>query len=43
MEICEGSEFCLFDMAATKRPEIGMTTAMIVQEFEMVEIMSQPS
>ena len=42
MEICGDSLFCLFDIAATKRPEIGMTTAVNNNEYEMVINMSQP-
>ena len=41
-EICGNSLFCLFDIAATKRPEIGMTTAINNEEFDMVVNMSQP-
>ena len=41
-EICGDSLFCLFDIAATKRPEIGMTTAVNNEEFDMVVNMSQP-
>ena len=32
IEICGDSAFCLFDIAATKRPEIGMTTAVNNQD-----------
>lgn len=42
VEICGDSQFCLFDIAATKRPEIGMTTAVNNEEFDMVVNMSQP-
>ena len=42
-EICGDDEFCRFDIAATKRPEIGMTTVMNTLEFDMVANMSVPS
>ena len=42
VEICGDSQFCLFDIAATKRPEIGTTTAVNNEEFDMVVTMSQP-
>ena len=41
-DICGDSHFCLFDIAATRRPEIGMITAVNSEEFEMVVNMSQP-
>ena len=40
--ICGDSQFCLFDIATTKRPEIGMTTAVNNEEFDMVVDMSKP-
>ena len=42
VSICGDSLFCLFDIAATKRPEIGMTTAIDNEEYEVVVNMSQP-
>jgi hypothetical protein len=42
IEICGDSQFCLFDIAATKRPEIGMTTAVNNEEFDVLVNMSQP-
>ena len=42
VEICGDSLFCLFDIAATKRPEIGMTTAVDNENYEIVVNMSQP-
>jgi len=42
-EICGDDEFCRFDIAATKRPEIGITTVMSTLEFDMVANMSVPS
>ena len=42
IEICGDSAFCLFDIAATKRPEVGMTTAVDNDNFDMVVNMSQP-
>jgi hypothetical protein len=42
IQICGDSLFCLFDIAATKRPEIGMTTALNNEEFDFVVNMSQP-
>ena len=42
IEICGDSHFCLFDIAATKRPEIGMTTAVDNENYDVVVNMSQP-
>ena len=42
VEICGDSLFCLFDIAATKRPEIGMTTAVDNENYEIVVNMSLP-
>ena len=42
ISICGDSLFCLFDIAATKRLEIGMTTAVDNEEYEIVVNMSQP-
>lgn len=42
VEICGDSLFCLFDIAATKRPEVGMTTAVDNEQYDVVVNMSQP-
>ena len=42
ISICGDSLFCLFDIAATQRPEIGMTTAVDNEEYEVVVNMSEP-
>ena len=41
-EICGDSLFCLFDIAATRRLDIGATTAIDNVEYEVVVNMSQP-
>ena len=40
--ICGDSLFCLFDIAATERLDIGITTAIDNVEYDVVVNMSQP-
>ena len=42
-EICGDDKFCLFDIAATRRVEVGEATFSGGQVFEMLINMSQPS
>ena len=42
-EICGDDEFCLFDIAATGRIEIGEATFTGGQDFEMLINLSKPS
>ena len=42
-EICGDDEFCLFDVAATKKVEIGMATMEGGQAFDEIVEMSIPS
>ena len=42
IELCGDNQFCLFDIAATKRPEIGMTTTTSSEEIDMIINMSKP-
>ena len=42
IKICGDSPFCLFDIAATRRPEVGMATAVDNDNFDVVVNMSQP-
>lgn len=42
VSICGGDQFCLFDIAATGRTDIGLTTLMGSLEFEMIANISQP-
>ena len=41
-EICDGDTFCLFDIAATKRVDIGMSTMQGNQELERIIELSLP-
>ncbi len=42
-EICKGDSFCLFDIAATGRIEIGMATMQGVKMVNTIEEMTKPS
>ena len=42
-EICRDDEFCLFDIAATGRVEIGEATVTDGQDFELLINLSKPS
>lgn len=42
-EVCGDDEYCLFDIAATKKVEIGMATMEGGQNFEAIVEMSVPS
>jgi hypothetical protein len=41
-EICKDDLFCIFDIAATKRTEIGMSTLQGTEDLEMIVEMSKP-
>ena len=41
-EMCQGNEYCLFDIAATADTSIGMTTLAGVQELEAIINASWP-
>ena len=41
-EICNGDTFCLFDIAATKRVDIGMSTMQGNQDLERIIELSLP-
>ena len=41
-EICDGDTFCLFDIAATKRVDIGMSTMMGNQDLDRITELSLP-
>ncbi len=41
--VCGDDEFCLFDIAATKRVEIGMSTMEGGQAFDLIVEMAIPS
>ncbi len=41
-EMCQGNEYCLFDIAATGDTSIGMTTLAGVQELEAIVNASWP-
>ena len=36
MELCNGDEFCLFDIASTGRVDIGLSTLDGSQNFDMI-------
>ena len=40
---CGDDESCLFDIAATKRVEVGLTTMQGGESFDMIVEMSKPS
>jgi hypothetical protein len=42
-DACGEDEFCLFDIAATKRVEIGMATMQGGESFDRIVEMSAPS
>lgn len=42
-EVCGDDEYCLFDIAATKKVEIGMATMEGGENFDMIVEMSVPS
>lgn len=42
MDICAEDAFCLFDIAATKRVEVGMSTMQGNVDLEMITMLSQP-
>ena len=42
-EACGEDEFCLFDIAATRRVEIGMATMQGGEDFDRIVEMSVPS
>ena len=42
MELCDGDEFCLFDIASTGRIEIGMSTLEATQTCELFLELSLP-
>ena len=42
-EVCGDDEYCLFDIAATKKVEIGMATMKGGENFDMIVEMSVPS
>ena len=42
-EICGDDQFCLYDIAATRRTEIGLSTLIGNQEFEEIVRISAPS
>ena len=41
-KICKDDLFCIFDIAATQRTEIGMATLQGTQDLEMIVEMSKP-
>lgn len=41
--ICQGNVACLFDIAATGRVDIGMSTIEQVQTIDEIMLLSQPS
>ena len=41
-ETCSGDTFCLFDIAATGRMEVGLSTLSASQELEEIIEVSQP-
>ena len=41
-EICKDDLFCIFDIAATKKTEIGMSTLQGTEDLEMIVEMSKP-
>ena len=43
VKICGDDKFCLFDIAATKRKEIGATTLLDSENFEVMVASSKPS
>lgn len=43
VKICGDDRFCLFDIAATKRKEIGATTLLDSENFEVMVASSEPS
>ena len=42
MEICGDDQFCVFDIAATEREEVGMSTMQGNLDLEMITELSQP-
>ena len=40
--LCEGDPFCLFDVAATRRTDIGLSTLLGSQEFDRIVNLSIP-
>ena len=42
MEICGDDQFCVFDIAATEREEVGMSTMQGNLDLEMITQLSQP-
>ena len=42
-ELCDGDVSCLFDVAATSRVDIGLSTLVGTQELEQITLMSAPS
>ena len=42
-EVCGDDEFCLFDIAATRNEDIGMSTMMDVREFDVIVDLAEPS
>lgn len=42
-EICDGDEFCLFDIAATGREEVGIATRIAGQISQHITVLSAPS
>ena len=42
MEICGDDQFCVFDIAATEREEVGMSTMQGNLDLEVITELSQP-